>query len=165
YANEWGEALNFDGPDAGPVRELFVANAGYWIAEYHLDGLRLDATQQMLGRSARHVLADIARRVREAAGGRATILVAENEHQEAQIARPVERGGYGLDGLWNDDFHHSARVALTGHNEGYYADYLGRPQELLSAVKWGYLYQGQRHTWMRQRRGRPALDLPPHAFV
>src|SRR5439155_13894401 len=75
------------------------------------------------------------------------------------------RSGYGLDGLWNDDFHHSAAVALTGHNEAYYGDFLGTPQELLSAVKWGYLFQGQRYVWLRERHGAPALDLPPHAFV
>ena len=106
--------------DAGPVREFFVANAGYWIDEFHLDGLRLDATQQIFDRSPEHILAAIGRRVRAAARGRATLIVAENEPQDAQLVRPLEKGGYGLDALWNDDFHHSAMVALTGHNEAYY---------------------------------------------
>jgi len=79
--------------------------------------------------------------------------------------RPAERGGYGLDALWNDDFHHTALVALTGQNDAYYTDYLGTPQELISALKWGYLYQGQRYRWHRKRRGTPALDLHPTAFV
>jgi maltooligosyltrehalose trehalohydrolase len=79
--------------------------------------------------------------------------------------RPAERGGYALDALWNDDFHHSARVALTGHAQGYYSDYLGSPQELISALKWGYLYQGQRYTWQKNRRGTPGLDLAPAHFV
>jgi maltooligosyltrehalose trehalohydrolase len=165
YANEWGEAINFDGPDAGPVREFFVANAGYWIDEYHLDGLRLDATQQIFDASAEHVLAAVGRRVREAARGRRTFVVAENEPQDTRLVRPRERGGYGLDALWNDDFHHSARVALTGHDEAYYTDYLGSPQELISEIKWGYLYQGQRNKWQNKRRGTPALDLPPARFV
>jgi maltooligosyltrehalose trehalohydrolase len=165
YANEWGEAINFDGPDAGPVREFYVANAGYWIDEYHLDGLRLDATQSIHDASPEHVLAAVARRVRAAARGRKTFLVAENEPQEARLARPAERGGYGLDALWNDDFHHSARVVLSGHNEAYYTDYLGTAQEFVSAAKWGYLYQGQRYRWQGKRRGTPALDLPAAAFV
>jgi maltooligosyltrehalose trehalohydrolase len=165
YQNEWGEAINFDGPDSGPVREFFVANAGYWIDEFHLDGLRLDATQQIFDSSPEHILAAISRRVRAAARGRATLLVAENEDQHVQLVRPLERGGYGIDALWNDDFHHSAMVALTGRNEGYYTDFLGRPQELISAVKWGYLYQGQRYTWQKKRRGTPTLDLSPATFV
>jgi maltooligosyltrehalose trehalohydrolase len=165
YTNEWGEAINFDGPDSGPVREFFVANAGYWIDEFHMDGLRLDATQQMFDASPRHVLLDIARRAREAAGARAVLLVAENEPQLARLVRPPEQGGYGLDALWNDDFHHSARVALTGRREAYYQDYAGRPQELVSAVKRGFLYQGQHYAWQHLRRGAPARDLPSAALV
>src|SRR5207244_552627 len=156
YGNEWGEAINFDSEEAGPAREFFIANAGYWIEEFHLDGLRLDATQQIFDAAAEHILAAITRRVRQAARGRATILVAENETQQVRLARPVEQGGYGIDALWNDDFHHSAMVALTGRNEAYYTDYLGTPQELISTVKWGFLYQGQRYKWQqRRRRGTP----------
>jgi maltooligosyltrehalose trehalohydrolase len=165
YKNEWGEAINFDGPDAGPVREFFIANAGYWVDEFHIDGLRLDATQQIFDASSDHILAALTRRVRAVARGRATLIVAENEEQHAKLVRPPEKEGYGIDALWNDDFHHSARVALTGHNEAYYRDFLGRPQEFLSAVKWGYLYQGQRFSWQKKRRGTPALDLEPAAFI
>ncbi len=165
HENEWGEAINFDSEAAGPVREFFATNAAYWIDEFHLDGLRLDATQQIFDNSREHILTVIGRRVRAAARGRATLIVAENEPQETQLVRPVERSGYGLDGLWNDDYHHSAMVALTGHNEAYYTDYLGDPQEFISAVKWGYLFQGQRYLWQKKRRGTPGLDLPPAAFV
>lgn len=165
YKNEWGEAINFDGPNSGPVREFFVANAAYWVDEFHIDGLRLDATQQIFDRSSEHILAAIRQRVREAARGRATLIVAENEAQEIKLVHAREKGGCELDGVWNDDFHHSAIVALTGHNEAYYTDYLGNPQELLSAVKWGFLYQGQRYSWQRQRRGTPSLDQPPARFI
>src|SRR5947208_3990709 len=96
YDNEWGEAINFDGADAGSVREFFLTNAGYWIDEYHLDGLRLDATQQIFERSDDHVLAAIVRQVRQAAQGRMTFVVHENERQEARLMRPPEHGGYGL---------------------------------------------------------------------
>jgi maltooligosyltrehalose trehalohydrolase len=165
YKTDWGEALQFDGEAAGPVREFFVANAGYWIEEYHLDGLRLDATQNMNDASPNHILAAIAGRVREAARGRATFVVAENEPQEVRIVQPYSEGGYGLDAIWNDDFHHSARVALSGHREAYYSDYRGRPQEFISAVKWGFLYQGQRYSWQKKRRGTPAFGLAPARFV
>ena len=165
HKTDWGEAINFDGPGSEPVRELFLANARAWIDEFHMDGLRLDATQSIFDESGEHVLAAIGREVRAAARGRETIIVAENEPQQTRLVRPVERGGYGLDGLWNDDLHHAAMVALTGKREGYYTDYRGSPQELISAVKWGYLYQGQRYKWQRSRRGTPALDLPASAFV
>jgi maltooligosyltrehalose trehalohydrolase len=165
HANEWGEALDFDGPRSAPVREFFIENAGYWIDEFHFDGLRLDATQAILDESDDHLLAAIGRRVRAAAGDRGTLIVAENESQNARLVRAPDSGGYGLDAVWNDDFHHSARVALTGRNEAYYRDYLGRPQELISALRWGYLYQGQWYRWQRQGRGTPALDLPAERFV
>jgi maltooligosyltrehalose trehalohydrolase len=165
YGNEWGEAINFDGADAGPVREFFLANAGYWIDEYHLDGLRLDATQQIFDQSEDHILAALVRRVRQAGQGRATFVVGENERQEARLLRPPEHGGYGLDALCNDDFHHSATAALTGHHEAYYSDYRGRPSEFIAAAKYGFLYQGQRYQWQKKARGTPGLDLPADCFV
>jgi maltooligosyltrehalose trehalohydrolase len=165
HQTDWGEALDFDGPQSGPVREFFVANAGYWIDEFHLDGLRLDATQNIYDRSKDHVLAAVTRRVRQAARGRSTIVVGENEPQDVTLIRPPDDGGYGLDALWNDDLHHSAMVALTGRSEAYYTDYRGSAQELLSALKHGFLYQGQHYTWQGQRRGTPTFGLPRTAFV
>jgi maltooligosyltrehalose trehalohydrolase len=165
YKNDWGEAINFDGDDAGPVREFFVGNAGYWIDEFHLDGLRLDATQQIFDASPENVLTAIGRRVREAAGGRATIVVAENEPQEVKLLRPMAEGGYGLNMMWNDDYHHSAMTVLSGRNEAYYTDYLGSPQEFVSAAKWGSLFQGQRYKWQKKPRGTPTVGLQPAAFV
>lgn len=165
YKTEWGEPLNFDGEQCRPVREFFLSNAAYWINEFHFDGLRLDATQAIFDASEPHIIAEIGEVVRSAARGRETIIIAENESQHSELARPIDRSGYGLDGLWNDDFHHSAHVALTGRSEAYYSDYLGTAQELLSAVKYGYLYQGQWYSWQKHRRGRPGLDLPAPAFV
>jgi maltooligosyltrehalose trehalohydrolase len=165
YENEWGDSINFDGPGSGPVREFFVENACYWIDEFHLDGLRLDATQSMFDGSPEHVIAAIGRRARAAAEGRSIVLIAENEPQITRIARPTEDGGYGLDALWNDDFHHSAMVALTGRAEAYYRDTRGEPQEFISAAKYGYLFQGQQYFWQRNRRGTTTWGLPPAAFV
>ena len=167
YETEWGEAINYDGPDAGPVREFFAANAGYWIDEFRLDGLRLDATQNVYDDAPpdRHILTEIGRRARAAANGRSILIVNENEPQRSELCRPTDHGGYGLDALWNDDFHHAAAVALTGRTEAYYADYRGTPQEFVSAAKYGYLYQGQWYSWQQNRRGTPGFDLPPAAFV
>jgi maltooligosyltrehalose trehalohydrolase len=165
YRNDWGEAINFDGPDAGPVREYFLSNAAYWVEEYHIDGFRLDATQQIYDGSRDNIMAALVERVQRAAHGRKTLVVAENEPQSARLARPRERGGYGIDALWNDDFHHTAHVALSGHNEAYFTDYRGSAQELLSACKWGFLYQGQYYSWQKQRRGGGGLDLEPAQFI
>jgi maltooligosyltrehalose trehalohydrolase len=165
YDNEWGDAVNFDGPGSESVREFVVGNAGYWIDEFHLDGLRIDATQQMFDASPEHVLAAIARRVREAGGRRSTLVIAENEPQQVRLLRPPAQGGYGLDALWNDDFHHAAQVAVTDRREAYYSDYRGSAQELVSVVKRGYLYQGQRSTWQSNRRGSPTVGIELPRFV
>jgi len=162
---DWGDAINYDGPGSAGVRAFVVANARYWIEEFHLDGLRLDAAQQIFDASKRHIMVEIGAAVREAAGGRTTLLVTENERQEAHMVRPPDQSGHGLDAIWNDDFHHSAMVALTGRCEAYFSDHEGTPQELLSCAKWGFLFQGQRYAWQKQRRGSPALDLPPEALV
>jgi maltooligosyltrehalose trehalohydrolase len=165
YQNEWGAPLNFDGPDSGPVREFFIENAGYWIDEFHFDGLRLDATQQIFDTSAEHVVAAIGQRVREKAPGRTTFITTENEVQDARLVRPLSRGGYALDSIWNDDFHHSAMVALTGRAEAYYSDYSGRAAEFVALAKSGFLFQGQRSAWQKQARGTPSLDLRGRQFV
>jgi len=165
HSTDWGEAFNFDGPNSGPVREFFISNAGYWIEEFHLDGLRMDATQNIYDASEIHILAEITNRVRQSAAGRSTIVVAENEPQDVRLIRTPETKGYGMDGLWNDDFHHSAMVALTGHNEAYYSDHRGTPQEFISAAKRGFLYQGQFYSWQRQRRGTWTAGLKPAAFI
>jgi maltooligosyltrehalose trehalohydrolase len=165
YENEWGDALNFDGPSCGAVRDFFSDNAAYWIADYHFDGLRLDATQSINDESGEHVLTVIARKAREAGGARSIVLIAENEPQHVRLVRPPRDGGYGLDALWNDDFHHSAAVAMTGHREAYYSDHRGTPQELISAAKRGYLFQGQQYAWQKMRRGTRTDGLRPAAFV
>jgi maltooligosyltrehalose trehalohydrolase len=165
HTTDWGEALRFYGESSAPVRELIVANAGYWIDEFHFDGLRLDATQNIYDRWDDHVLARIVERGREAARGRTTFFVGENEPQDRRMLLARAEGGAGMDALWNDDFHHSAMVAATGRAEAYYSDYAGAPQELISALKWGFLYQGQHYRWQKQPRGSFALDRPATSFV
>ncbi len=165
YKTDWGEALNFDGPGSKEVREFFIRNACYWISEFHMDGLRLDATQNIYDSGPFHILAEISQRTREVAGQRKIVLLGENEPQNVICLAPVEKGGYGLDALWNEDFHHSAIVALTGRREAYYTDYRGEAQEFVSAVKRGFLYQGQSYKWQKQPRGTAVTTEPASAFV
>lgn len=165
WRSDWGHALNFDGDQAQPVREYFTANAEYWIREFHLDGYRLDATQAIFDSSSPHILSDISWRARVAADSRDILLVGENEPQNVSLLRPCTEGGADIDALWNDDFHHSARVALTGRTEAYYADYRGRPQEFVSAAKHGFLYQGQYYIWQKQRRGTATSGFDPTRLV
>jgi maltooligosyltrehalose trehalohydrolase len=165
YKTDWGKAINFDGEQNEPVREFFCENAAYWIREFHLDGLRLDATQDIHDDSEPHILAEIVRSARDAAGRRSIVLIGENEPQETRLILPVDKGGCGLDGLWNDDYHHAAMVALTGKADAYYTDYRGAPQEFVSAAKYGYLFQGQCYRWQGKRRGTPTLGLPRPAMI
>lgn len=165
YENEWGGAVNFDGPNSAEIRRFLSTNLRYWIEEFHLDGFRIDATQAYFDTSPRHVLAEMTEAAREAAGDRPVLLIGENEPQQARMMRSTESGGCGMDALWNDDFHHSATVRLTGLTEAYYADHLGQPEEFVALAKWGYLYQGQWYAWQKKPRGSPAFDCRPAQFV
>ena len=160
YQTDWGAAINFDGEHSQAVREFCIANGAYWIREFHLDGLRFDATQNIYDASREHILAAIVREARAAAPGRRLYFVAENEPQETKLVKE-----YGINALWNDDYHHTAAVALTGHADAYYTDYKGTPQEFISAAKYGYLYQGQRYKWQEKRRGTPSFGMAPQSFV
>src|SRR6266478_2286689 len=106
--NEWGNAINFDGPNSGPVREFFITNGRYWVEEFHLDGFRFDATHAIRDQSTEYIIGAVGRAAREAGGSRSILLIAENDLQEAKMAQPSREGGDDLDGMWNDDFHHSA---------------------------------------------------------
>ena len=163
--NEWGNAINFDGPNSGPVRKFFITNGRYWIEEFHFDGFRFDALHAIREQSEEYIIGAVGRAARNAAGSRSIILIAENDLQEAKMVRPRSEGGDDLDGMWNDDFHHSAVVALTGRNDAYYSDYLGAPQEFISAAKYGFLYQGQSLSWRRALRGTATFGIAPEVFV
>jgi maltooligosyltrehalose trehalohydrolase len=163
--NEWGDAVNFDGLNSGPVREFFVTNGRYWIEEFHFDGFRFDALHAIRDRSSEYIIGAVGRAARKAAGARSIILIAENDRQEAKMVRPRNEGGDDLDGMWNDDFHHSAVVALTGRKEAYYDDYRGTPQEFISAAKHGFLYQGQALSWRKALRGSLSIGLASETFV
>ena len=165
YQTEWGEPFNLDDQHNHGAREFILGNACYWIREFHLDGFRLDATQSIFDSSPIHLLAELSQRARAAAHPRRIIIVAENEPQCSEHLRPIEAGGFGIDAMWNDDYHHSARVALTGSRDGYFHDYTGRSQEFLSCIRRGFLYQGQWYAWQKQPRGSPFRDRGAAACV
>ncbi|HSP79232.1 MAG TPA: malto-oligosyltrehalose trehalohydrolase [Myxococcaceae bacterium] len=166
YPKEWGDPTNFDeGEAAGPSRDFFIQNACYWVAEYHFDGLRLDATQSLYDTSPRHIVEEIITRVRKATGRRRVLLVAESEPQDVKLVKPTTEGGYGADALWVDDLHHSARVAAVGRSEAYLMDYCGTAQELLSCALRNSLYQGQYYRWQKKCRGSPLLRTPARQVV
>lgn len=165
HTSEWGDTFNFDGKNSEAVREFFISNARYWISEFHFDGFRFDATQQIFDASADYILTAITRAAREAAKHRKLYISAENEPQNNRLIKPVDENGYGLDALWNDDFHHSAVVAATGRTAAYFSDYTGMPQEFISNLKYGFLYQGQYYRWQKKQRGSPTLGVAPKQFI
>jgi maltooligosyltrehalose trehalohydrolase len=164
YHTEWGEALNFDEEHCFGARDFVINNAKYWLREFHIDGFRLDATQSMFDTSEPHVIAQLVAECR-ASTERDIVFIAENEPQRGEQLLPHAQGGFDLDAMWNDDFHHAMRVALTGSRDGYFRDYAGRAQELLSAIKHGFLFQGQYYYWQNKRRGSPLRGSPRNACV
>jgi maltooligosyltrehalose trehalohydrolase len=159
YRTPWGAALNFDGPDSDQVRRFFVDNALYWLAEYHVDGLRLDAIHGIFDFGARHILAEIADAFATEASrlGRRAWLVAESDLNDPRVIRPLAVGGLGLDAQWSDDFHHAQHALLTGNRRGYFADF-GRAADLAKAISDGFVYDGRPSAFRRRRHGAPSTQ-------
>jgi malto-oligosyltrehalose trehalohydrolase len=164
HKTPWGPAINLDGPQAQPVREFIIGNALHWITEYRVDGLRLDAVHALMDNSGRHLLVELAQRVRESAGR--VHLIVENEENEARrLMRDIGGAPSQFTAQWNDDLHHVLHVAATGEGQGYYADYLGDTDKLRRAVAEGFAYQGEYMNFRGSPRGEPSAMLPPPAFV
>ncbi|MBV9410654.1 MAG: malto-oligosyltrehalose trehalohydrolase, partial [Acidimicrobiia bacterium] len=163
--SEWGRGFNLDGPASAPVRDFMRANVRQWIGDYHFDGLRFDAVQAIADRSPEHIVHELTRAARTAAGHRRLFVVAEDERQRVDLLRANDDDDGGLDAIWGDDFHHSAFVALTHRAEAYFSDYTGSASELASAAQWNLIYQGQWYDWQRQGRGTDARTFPGSAFV
>jgi len=164
HMTDWGHAINFRRRQLrSRCASFFVANAGYWIDEYHLDGLRLDAIHAIADDSPDHIIAAITRRVRQAGGRRRTLVVVENERQEARVVEEPAHGGFGADALWNDDFHHAARVAITGPQRILLRRLPGDAPGADLGREVGFLYQGQWNARQEHSRGTPAWHLPAKA--
>jgi maltooligosyltrehalose trehalohydrolase len=166
HSTPWGDAVNLDGPDSGPVRRFFVDNARAWLEHYHVDGLRLDAVHALVDHSAYHFLEELQAEVDALAAhlGRSLWLIAESDRNDPRVVLPPEAGGYGLAAQWSDDFHHALHVALTGEKDGYYGDYRGLA-DLAAALERPFVLDGRDSAFRRRPHGRPAGDIDGHRFV
>ncbi|MFZ5469398.1 MAG: malto-oligosyltrehalose trehalohydrolase [Myxococcota bacterium] len=165
HQTPWGDGVNFDGQHSEVARELVLRNAEMWVRDFHFDGLRLDAVHAIRDDSRPHIVEEIARRARAAAPGRRVLVIAEDENNDANKLRPVERGGMGLDGLWADDFHHQMRRAFAGDRDGYFEDFTSSAVELAALLQHGWLYQGQRSRHFGRARGSPVGDVEPWRLI
>lgn len=166
YKTPWGEAINVDGPYSDEVREFFFENALYWLGEYHVDGLRLDATHYIFDFSVSPFLAELAQRVHDYGRrvNRQVVLIAESDRNDAALVRDKAQGGTGMDGQWLDDFHHTLHTVVTHENFAYYMDY-GAFDQLVKAWRDGFVYSGQYAPTRKRRHGTPSTDIEGSRFV
>ncbi|MFB3853060.1 MAG: malto-oligosyltrehalose trehalohydrolase [Vicinamibacterales bacterium] len=164
HASPWGESVNLDKPGSGMVREFLLENVKYWLNEFHFDGLRLDATHALVDESPRHFLADVAASVHSVKPFN-RLAVAEDDRNLVTLIRSPEEGGYGLDAVWADDFHHQAHRMVTGEADGYYRDYDGTPADLARTIADGWLFQGQHSEHLGGPRGTPPTGVSPERLV
>ena len=166
YRTPWGDAINFDGPGSDQVRAFFLANALMWQADFHIDALRFDAVHAIKDASAYPFLAELAESSHQRASdlGRRFFLIAESDLNDARLVRPPQRGGFGLDAMWSDDYHHAVHSLLTGERAGYYQDF-ERLEDLAEAYRSGFTYSGQFSPYRDRRHGNSPADLEPWRFV
>ena len=164
HESPWGKGVNLDGPHSSEVRRFFIENALHWVHEYHVDGLRLDATHAMQDDSPTHFLAELTTTVREQAS-RPAIFVAEDHRNLAQMLRPIQDGGWGIDAVWADDFHHEVRVHAARDHEGYYADFTGNIEDIATTLRQGWFFRGQYSRHSGEARGTDPAGLSPKQFV
>jgi len=166
YNTPWGQAINFDGPENREVRRFFIENALNWITEFHIDALRLDAVHAIPDFSAEPFLKELAKAVHEQAErfNRRVHLIAESDLNDIRLLRAPERGGYGLDGQWSDDFHHCLHTLLTGETTGYYKDF-GRVEDLRRAMGEGFVYGGRYSAYRRRPHGNSSREIPAARLV
>lgn len=165
HRTPWGEAMNYDGPHNHRVRQLAIDNACYWLHEYHIDGLRLDATSKMFDDSQPHILQELTQTVRKSLpSGRSVVLIAETSENDVRYLVPAEEGGYGFDAVWADDLYWSLRRYMTGDHEGRYQDHQGTLDEVAQTMNHGFLYEGQWSSYLRSKRGTPARQQPAWKF-
>ena len=162
----WGEAINYDQPGSDGVRRYVVENALYWIREYHLDALRLDAIQTIKDDSPVHIVRGIAREVHQLARelGRQVCIIAETDENDSRHIRPETEGGFGLDAVWSDDFHHALHAWLTGERQGYYQDF-GRREQIVRALNQGFVFQGEPFKFWDAPRGNSPDGMPLYRHV
>ena len=166
YSTPWGQSVNFDGPYSDEVRNYFIQNALMWLKYFHIDGLRLDAVHSIFDFSARHILEELSERVKEfgSGTGRPCYLIAESNLNDVRYTNAVEKGGYGLDAQWSDDFHHAMHALITGDRFGYYTDF-GEPEQLAKAIKHAFVFDGQYSEFRKKSYGSSTGASSGEQFV
>jgi maltooligosyltrehalose trehalohydrolase len=164
HQTPWGRAINLDGPGSPMVRAFIIASAVQWVRDYHVDGLRVDATHTLVDDSPTPLVAELADVVRREAG-RPVMVHAEDERNLVSLVDTRDRGGWGLDAVWADDFHHVVRRMIAGDTGGYYADFDGTAAELARTLETGWLYSGQPTRRTGRTRGTDPSQIPMRRFV
>ncbi len=166
YKTPWGDAINFDSAYSREVRNFFVDNAIYWFHHYHVDALRIDAVHAIFDKGGKHFLSELSERVEAFSQkqGRKYYLIAESDLNDSRVVISRESGGYGIDGVWCDDFHHSLHTLLTGENRGYYLDF-GKIEHLAKSLKEGFVYSGEYSQFRRKNHGNSSKDIPAKQMV
>ncbi len=166
YRTPWGDAVNFDGAESDEVRNFFFENARHWFENYHCDGLRLDAVHAICDRSATPFLLELADRMQALSQTlqRPCYLIAESDLNDSRLIAPPALGGFGLDAVWCDDFHHALHALATGERHGYYVDF-GAVEHLAKAMREGFVYAGEYSAFRRHRHGSSSKDRPGHQFL
>jgi maltooligosyltrehalose trehalohydrolase len=167
HRSPWGQGINFDGPGSEHVRRYVIENALHWVHEYHVDGLRLDATHAIVDDSPVHIVAAIAAAVHESPRGRShrVRVIAEDHRNLASMLQPAAAGGWALDAVWSDDLHHEVRTALTGDRDGYFVDFSGSEADIAATIRDGWFYRGQASVFFEGPRGTDPSGLPLSHFV
>lgn len=166
YRTPWGPVLNYDGPGSDQVRRYFIENAVYWLEEFHMDALRLDAVSAIVDNSAQPFLGKLSDAVRAFAkrSGRLIYTMGETSKNDPRYVSPVSSGGYGLDSQWNFDFHHALHALLTGEDAGYLGDH-GKIEHLARAYQDGFVYTGQYSPYWGRSHGAPADNVPSRRLI
>ena len=166
YRTPWGDAINFDGPYSDEVQYYFIGNALHWISRYHIDALRIDAIHGIFDFSAKHFLRELAESVHELSQKleRNVYVITESDLNDARVIEPQKNGGYGIDALWNDDFHHALHALTTGESDGYYQDF-GKLSHLIKAYREGFVYSGEYSAYRKRRHGSSSRKRPAEQFV
>jgi maltooligosyltrehalose trehalohydrolase len=160
-AGPWGKSFNLHGEHSAPVRQLLLQNIEYWLKEFRFDGFRLDATHAIRDESEEHLVALISERIH----AHGAFVIAEDERNTSEILQPRGQGGWQLDGVWADDFHHTLRVSQTRETHSYLGRYTGSLEEIADTLTHGWFFRGQPHPKLEKPRGTACAHLPPERFV
>jgi maltooligosyltrehalose trehalohydrolase len=162
----WGKAINFDGPGSDGIRRFIIDNALYWLTEFHVDALRLDAIHGIYDFGALHVLDELSDAFQSHTRQlkRQAWLIAESDLEDVRIINPRSKGGYALDAQWHDDFHHALYVLLTGQREGFLMDF-GALGDLSTSIRDGFVFDWKYSRYRQRHHGSSSADRPGEQFV